>query len=133
MIRRQLTIVAAAVILAVWTPEAVAQTAFVGATLFDGAGADPVENAVMIVVGDRILEVGGRDSIEIPDSFPVVDVTGKWIVPGLIDAHIHYFQSGGLYTRPDVIDLRDELARSPRDVVRRIRYLHQHRVDAANF
>lgn len=106
MIRRQLTIVAAVVILAVWTPGAVAQTAFVGATLFDGTGADPVENAVMIVVGDRILEVGDRDNTEIPDSFPVVDVTGKWIVPGLIDAHIHYFQSGGLYTRPDVIDLR---------------------------
>src|SRR5262249_40168073 len=46
----------------------------------------------------------------------VVDLRGKWIVPGLIDAHVHFFQSGGLYTRPDAIDLRnvrsytDELA-----------------------
>jgi imidazolonepropionase-like amidohydrolase len=57
-------------------------------------------------MGDRILEVGVREEIEIPDYLTAVDVSGKWIVPGLIDAHIHYFQSGGLYTRPDVIDLR---------------------------
>jgi imidazolonepropionase-like amidohydrolase len=60
----------------------------------------------VIVMGDRVLEVGTRDEISIPDYLPVVDLTGKWIVPGLIDSHIHFFQSGGLYTRPDVIDLR---------------------------
>ncbi len=107
MIRRRLTIVVAILILAVWTPGAIAQTAYVGATLFDGTGAESLENAVVIVMGDRILEVGRREEIEIPELIPVVDVTGKWIVPGLIDAHIHYFQSGGLYTRPDVIDLGD--------------------------
>jgi imidazolonepropionase-like amidohydrolase len=98
--------VVAVLLLSLWAQSAPAQTAFVGATLFDGTGADPVENAVVIVMGDRIFEVGPREEIEIPDYLPVVDVTGKWIVPGLIDAHIHYFQSGGLYTRPDVIDLR---------------------------
>ena len=122
MTRRLLAIVVVASSLAVWTPGAAAQTAYVGATLFDGTGADPVENAVMIVMGDRILEVGGRGEVDVPDYLPVVDVTGKWIVPGLIDAHIHYFQSGGLYTRPDVIDLRDwrsyeaELARIEADL-----------------
>ena len=34
-----------------------------------------------------------------------VDGSGKWLIPGLMDAHVHLFQSGGLYTRPDVIDL----------------------------
>ncbi len=34
-----------------------------------------------------------------------IDGSGKWLVPGLVDAHIHLFQSGGLYTRPDAIDL----------------------------
>ena len=106
MNRRLLTTIIFLLVLTAWAPGAIAQTAFVGATLFDGTGADPVENAVMIVMGDRILEVGAREEIEIPDYLPVVDVSGKWIVPGLIDAHIHYFQSGGLYTRPDVIDLR---------------------------
>ncbi|RMG31668.1 MAG: amidohydrolase [Methanobacteriota archaeon] len=36
-----------------------------------------------------------------------IDCKGLFVLPGLIDAHIHFFQSGGLYTRPDVIDLRN--------------------------
>ena len=36
-----------------------------------------------------------------------ISSTGKWAIPGLIDAHVHFFQSGGLYARPDVIDLRE--------------------------
>jgi imidazolonepropionase-like amidohydrolase len=90
-----------------WATGATAQTAYVGATLFDGSGADPVEDAVVVVMGDRIFEVGRRGEIDLPDYLEVVEADGKWIVPGLIDAHIHYFQSGGLYTRPDVIDLRE--------------------------
>lgn len=39
----------------------------------------------------------------LPDS---VDLQGKFVIPGLIDAHIHFFQSGGLFTRPDGLDLR---------------------------
>lgn len=35
-----------------------------------------------------------------------IDGTGKWLMPGLVDAHVHFFQSGGLYARPDAIDLR---------------------------
>lgn len=36
----------------------------------------------------------------------VIDGTGKYLMPGMTDAHIHFFQSGGLYTRPDAIDLK---------------------------
>lgn len=36
----------------------------------------------------------------------IIDGTGKYLIPGLTDAHIHFFQSGGLYTRPDAIDLK---------------------------
>lgn len=36
----------------------------------------------------------------------VIDGTGKYLIPGMTDAHIHFFQSGGLYTRPDAIDLK---------------------------
>ena len=35
-----------------------------------------------------------------------IDGTGKYLIPGMTDAHIHFFQSGGLYTRPDAIDLK---------------------------
>ena len=107
MYRTLATICVSALVFAASASHAIAQSAFIGATLFDGTGADPVEDAVVIVMGDRILGVGKRNEVEIPDYLAVVDVRGKWIVPGLIDAHIHFFQSGGLYTRPDVIDLRE--------------------------
>ncbi len=35
----------------------------------------------------------------------VIDGTGKWLMPGLVDAHVHFFQSGSIYTRPDAINL----------------------------
>ena len=81
-------------------------TALVGATVIDGTGSKPFRDAVVLVSGERIRAVGPRGEVIIPEGARVVDMTGKWIVPGLVDAHIHLFQSGGLYTRPDIIDLR---------------------------
>jgi imidazolonepropionase-like amidohydrolase len=42
----------------------------------------------------------------VPKDTAVIRLDGKYITPGLVDGHIHFFQSGGLYTRPDAIDLR---------------------------
>jgi imidazolonepropionase-like amidohydrolase len=89
-------------------PDAGAETtAFVGATVVDASGAKPIADGVVVVTGDRITAIGPRATVKVPDGAKVVDVKGKWIVPGLIDAHVHFFQSGGLYTRPDGLDLRD--------------------------
>jgi imidazolonepropionase-like amidohydrolase len=82
-------------------------TAYVGATVVDGTGSDAVTEAVVLVDGGRIVVFGPRDAVDVPDDARVVDVTGRGIAPGLVYTHIHFFQSGGLYTRPDVIDLRD--------------------------
>src|SRR6516165_6304256 len=84
-----------------------ASTAFTGATIVDSSGAPPIADGVVVVTGERIAAVGPRDKVAIPAGATLVDLKGKWIIPGLIDAHVHFFQSGGLYTRPDVIDLRD--------------------------
>ena len=94
-----LTTIVAVLVFVASAPGASSQTAFVGATLFDGTGADPVENAVVIVMGDRVLEVGPRDEIEIPDYLPVVDLSGKWIVPGL-DRRPHPLFSVGRALHP---------------------------------
>jgi imidazolonepropionase-like amidohydrolase len=94
-------------------------TAFIGATLIDGTGGAPCADTVILVRDGRIAAVGNRNEIRIPPETRVVDASGKWIVPGLIDAHVHFFQSGGLYTRPDVIDLRE--TRPYGDEIRSIR------------
>src|SRR6266853_3180205 len=65
-----------------------------------------VPNSVIVVTDGRISAAGPADSVPIPAGATVVDARGKWIVPGLIDAHVHFFQSGNLYTRPDAADLR---------------------------
>ena len=81
-------------------------TAFVGATVIDGTGAAPVTDATVLVRDERIVAVGPRHTIAVLNADRVVDLTGKWIIPGLVDAHVHFFQSAGLYARPDVVDLR---------------------------
>jgi len=83
--------------------------ALVGATLIDGTGATPIPDSVVVFQGDRILAAGPRALVGVPKGARVIDAKGKWLIPGLVDAHVHFFQSGGLYTRPDVIDLRDRV------------------------
>jgi imidazolonepropionase-like amidohydrolase len=92
------------------TPAAAAEPgggfAIVGATVFDGTGAPARPDSVIVVQGERIKAVGSRAEVAIPKGVRIVDGRGRWVMPGLIDAHVHFFQSGGAYARPDVIDLR---------------------------
>jgi imidazolonepropionase-like amidohydrolase len=39
-----------------------------------------------------------------PQGARIIDARGKWVIPGLVDSHVHFFQSGNLYTRPDAAD-----------------------------
>jgi imidazolonepropionase-like amidohydrolase len=78
-----------------------ATLAFVGGTVIDGSGGDPMENAVVLVRGDRIQCVGTPDDCPAPDGATVVDVTGRFLTPGLVDAHVHFSQTGWLDGRPD--------------------------------
>ena len=62
-------------------------------------------NSTVVITGDRIADVGPSSRIKVPPDAQVIDGTGKFLMPGMVDAHIHFFQSGGLYTRPDGLDL----------------------------
>lgn len=63
--------------------------ALVGGTVVSMNGDEVIEDAVVVIEGNRIAEVGPRGMVHIPREANQVDVTGKTILPGLIDAHAH--------------------------------------------
>lgn len=106
------TAVAAATTLCVTASPAFAQAtddtrALVGATLIDGTGAPPMADAVVLLEGDRIACVGSAADCPVPGGAVVVDLAGKYLTPGLVDAHVHFSQTGWLDGRPDGITAPD--------------------------
>ncbi len=79
--------------------------AFVGATLLDGTGASAIANAV-ILVRDGKIECAGRECT-VPKGVETTELRGLWITPGLVDAHVHFSQTGWADGRPDSIDVRE--------------------------
>ena len=86
--------------------------AIVGGTLLDGTGRAAVEDAIIVVRDGRIEAVGPRASVPVPSGIDTIDARGKFVLPGLIDTHVHYSQTGWVDGRPDALDLR---ARYPYD------------------
>ncbi len=64
-------------------------TVVVGATLVDGTGAAPVKDAAVVVRGERIDAVGRGGRSHVPQPATVVDAEGRFLLPGMIDAHVH--------------------------------------------
>lgn len=82
--------------------------AFTGATIIDGTGAAPIANGVLLVADGRVLQVGESGSVDIPEGASVVDVTGKYIMPGIINTHGHVGETkgieGGHYSSENIED-----------------------------
>ena len=96
--------------------------ALVGATLIDVTGKPPVKDSVVVVQGDRIVSAGARATIQIPAGATVIDVSGKYLLPGLWDMHSHLYQAefGPTYLAAGITTARDvgndvEFATSLRD------------------
>ena len=87
----------------------------VGGTVINPADGKVLPNATVVIDGDRIERVamGKQDAASLVKQ---IECVGKFILPGYIDTHIHFFQSGDLFTRPDGTDLnsvrpyKDEVA-----------------------
>lgn len=77
--------------------------ALIGATVISPQLASPIDNAV-VLIRDGIIESIGPKTTIIDDSYQKVDLEGKWLIPGYIDPHVHFFQSASIFTRPDNFD-----------------------------
>jgi imidazolonepropionase-like amidohydrolase len=74
--------------------------AFTGARIIDGTGAPPVENGVLVVRGGRIDAIGPATT-PVPAGATRVDVRGRTIIPGLVNAHGHVSDVRGLKASPE--------------------------------
>src|ERR1700719_935221 len=86
-----------------------------GATLIDGTGKAPLENAVIVIEGDRIKAVGKQGEIAFPKESRVINMKGKTLLPGYIDGHCHLVDfMGEIYLHlgitacPDITQNEDE-------------------------
>ena len=70
--------------------------AFVGARIIDGTRADPIEDGVVVITDGRIRTVGPRSAVTVPAGAQIIDVAGKTIMPGIINAHGHVGGTLGL-------------------------------------
>jgi imidazolonepropionase-like amidohydrolase len=83
---------------------------FEGARLITGSGDAPIENAAFVVDGTSFSRVGRRGQLEIPPGAVRVDLTGKTVIPALVDAHSHIGYMRDLtsgpqnYTRENILD-----------------------------
>jgi cytosine/adenosine deaminase-related metal-dependent hydrolase len=79
--------------------------ALVNGMLINPGTSKIVQNATVIIDGEKIAAADDAKAISASQDARVIDCKGKFILPGYIDTHVHFFQSGVLFTRPDAVDL----------------------------
>ncbi|MGC3943565.1 MAG: amidohydrolase family protein [Chryseolinea sp.] len=81
---------------------------FVGATIIDGDGGEPIRDGILVIRDGKFEMVGSAASTTIPSGAITHDVAGKFIVPGIINGHGHVGETkgieGGHYSRENVVD-----------------------------
>ena len=109
-----------------------AQTYITNTTIVDVENRKLIPNQTITITDDLISNIQPHKKVKLPENASIIDGAGKYLIPGLTDAHIHFAQNGGLYTRPDVIDLRtympyeDEIQLAKDDMEQKLRrYLKQ--------
>src|SRR6056297_1534595 len=82
-------------------------TVIEGAVLYDGTGSEPIDNSVIVISDGKIDCVGEAEDCEAHSDAERIDASGKFITPGLVDAHIHFAQTGFFDSRPDAMDVNE--------------------------
>ena len=74
-----------------WTQQNPTSRALVlkGATLIDGTGQPPVPDAVVVIEGDKVVAAGGKQT-RYPADAAVVELAGRFVIPGFVNSHVHY-------------------------------------------
>lgn len=99
----------------------------IGGTIVDPAAGAPRHNDGVPLAEGRIRTVGPQAVKRAPKNARTIEASGKWILPGLIDGHVHFFQTGGLDARPDFIphpagrpyvEVVDDIRRMPQPYLR---------------
>jgi imidazolonepropionase-like amidohydrolase len=93
--------VTAGLTFALGAPSAAQTIALTGATVIDGTGAPAIPQGVVLVEGERLTCVGSASDCPIPRDAVQVDLSGTYLTPGLVDAHVHFSQTGWIDGRPD--------------------------------
>ena len=89
MTLRQLIAIVVAFVAPLGSPGAQAAKAFTGATLIDGTDRAPIANATIIVQNGRVVAAGAASAVPIPAGAERISLTGKFVIPGLVNAHGH--------------------------------------------
>jgi imidazolonepropionase-like amidohydrolase len=71
-----------------------ATLAIIHSTVIDATGAPPQLNSTVLIDNEKIYAVGPDSSLEIPTGASVIDATGEYLIPGLVDMHIHLTGAG---------------------------------------
>jgi imidazolonepropionase-like amidohydrolase len=79
-------------------------TVLTGANVIDGTGSPALAAVTIVVEGAWIICIGTAEVCPAPEDSETYEVSGKWITPGLVDAHVHFSQTGWLDGRPDGVD-----------------------------
>ena len=85
--------------------QASSKLALVHGTVINPADGKTMPDATIVIDGTQIAAVGSPNDVKVSPEIRRIDCAGKFILPGYIDTHVHFFQSGDLFTRPDVVDL----------------------------
>jgi len=90
-VKRTLLLLASAVLAAAASAESIVLS---GGTVVDGYGGPPIANGVVVIEGERILAVGGRGQVLVPEGAQIISTEGMTVLPGLWDLQVRTMRLG---------------------------------------
>jgi imidazolonepropionase-like amidohydrolase len=106
------------------SPLLLAQTLIKNVNVVDVDQKKILKSYSVVALDGKIISMEKDKMYKLPPGTAIIDGTGKYLLPGFTDAHVHFFQSAGIYARPDAIDLR-----KIRSYQEEIKWVHAHMED----